>query len=550
MYHKHRQNGETSPKDSTYLLMPFDENDFNMSCSRSRTSSFNLDYAGSRRINGNKTSSINHDHFSHDGSGYLSDFSKETPNRSYTSYLSSSSYNSDRSSYKPRGLGGSSYSHGDYQRRHYKGRQTKEIDLTPLLDVLKRIDAIDTSMEGRRKMKNSETTLSEASTSYGMSENSDFISDSPLTREIPSVSWPSSSYDHNSGHDCDLIEKRKCNNPSALKRYNTRHEIDTLDGISNISSDEEFLSETEYDNEEPETDSESWNKDKDNSPDESDEMSDHIISKHYRKLSLDKDKKKESELNPAGLKTSITSVKFGQPDGNTVKLNKIDTAPKNEDSLDKPADIPGHGTYRHHRKLLNEKEDKGKPATEKDQETSYDVNMDYFDQIYEALDNESSDSEGSEMSWRSRGYNTDFFVSRRSLVGSEIINWFKRTSNRSSRCTTPRKLSNNSGTSSLAKPSRIAQSAPVTRVSSDKDLAKDDVNLKYSDMYSAPTTRRTSGDMPLTRSSSSGSFRTATDTSISIGFKSENQNTQGQGSGVKVSELRAALEREIAKNIS
>lgn len=89
---------------------------------------------------------------------YSSNHFHQTPAYSdqFSSYVSSAAANQSKvvSDWKyTANWGPTRDTHSGFHRTHYRATRTKDIDMSPLLDVLKRIDDIDTSIDGRRKPK-------------------------------------------------------------------------------------------------------------------------------------------------------------------------------------------------------------------------------------------------------------------------------------------------------------------------------------------------------------------------------------------------------------
>ena len=521
-----------------------------------------------------------------------------------------------------------------FHRKNYKAR-SKEIDLSPLLEVLKRIDEIDTSMEGKRKAR--------INVEVPDSGNGSSLLDSAIVPPVLINYDKDSSFDNSDDKQGNSdrhrnINPRYGNTSPRLGKHLTvpdvKSDFDTSDDISNFT-DEEYIHES-LTPEDPESkdngtldDSIDSNHTVDNNDDEHTdsfgyvyrENRKHVNSESSVELEVDKSGKsndKSSKINKD--KNEFISSKADEVE-NKFKKKRIPSAGFNMDHMNKPKNNRAGKEWASIDSNMDRsgyvtEDDFEQLCTDIDEPFSDDDNVDDdSDKTDTVSDDESSDSSidsiEEELSWRSRGYNNDFFISRKSVVGSEIISCFnkarsrhssKHSSRSSGSCTPKRSGSDSDRATPLAKPSKLfhtSNSAPITRNTSKSSL----VDLKHSssapvmkktsntsfadikqanrktDCTSAPITRNTSNSSftdlkqaevirksePIIRVGSAGRLREIADRyrtkSIDEEPEGADRRTEGQngrrnsrggilkggGGGVRVAELKAALEREIEK---
>lgn len=436
----------------------------------------------------------------------------------------------------------SNYSLGGFQRKHYRARQTREIDMTPLLDVLKRIDDIDTSIEGRWKTRKKESNdLADISvrdsnaTGDNVLENRQKYKNDSFHLSKP-ISYNDSDVDDFPKDDKAAgplnVDRDKCISPPVLKRHDTftdlKSDFDTMDEVSNFASEEEF-----------------------------DEF-------------IDKFEQKENNSNSVINNTESKKNRYEDDTGHTDESEEDVFSDSSEDIFyDNNNSSTGFKVDQPVKSNVNCR----KNESEKTMKTNLGVKDNYaptiesFDRICEDLDETNSDTDDSELSWRSRGYDNDFFVSRKSVSGSELIDCYNKAksrhsskssnySSRSGSCT-PKKYENESGrTTPLAKPSRLfnnPSSAPVTRQSSNRNLLPDGTLLRKTGQLFGQNSD------PASRINSTRRFSEKADSYVSQSDipnkqadsheRDSRESVQGGsgGGGVRVAELRAALEREIAR---
>ena len=522
--------------------------------------------------------------------------------------------------------------HG-YQRRNYRAK-TKEIDLSPLLDVLKRIDEIDTSMEGKRKTRIKDMSDSDSSLvdNSNISSNDGSVYKNYAKDSSQAKMHTNHDNDSEGGRDTDSYRYASPGLRKHLTVTDLKSDLDTMDDVSNFS-DEEFIPESltpEYtgnndnctlddtvdsghtldDNDEHTDDSfgdvyRENIKHVINNPQESSaelnnphESSAELNNPHESSAELNNPNESSAELNnpnessaelnnphesfaelnnphetSAVLETDKSTDKGRTMDKveNRFKKKRISSVGFNMDHLN----VPDNKRESRKRESIDSDMDKSgyesvteddfeQLCTDIDEPFSEDDDDDDDDDDTEEVEDESSDSSDSieeELGWRTRGYNNDFFISRKSVLGSEIIDCYNKArsrhsskhSSRSSGTGTPRISGSDSERATpLAKPSKLFQknaSEPITRNSS---------NSSFFDVTQGKVGRKSD---PVIRVGSAGRlseladrYRTIDNVEASKGPRVQRRGTgnregvqKGDGGGVRVAELRAALEREIEK---
>ena len=501
--------------------------------------------------------------------------------------------------------------HG-YQRRNYRAR-TKEIDLSPLLDVLKRIDEIDTSMEGKRKTRIK--TVSDSDNS--LVDNSNISSnDGSVYKNYAKDSSQAKMHtnhdnDSEGGRDTDRYRYASPGLRKHLTVTDLKSDLDTMDDVSTFS-DEEFIPESLT----PEDTGNNDNCTLDDTMDSSHTLDDHdehtddsfgdvyrenikhvINNPHESSAEMNNPNESSAELN----NPNESSAELNNPHESSSELNnphKTSAVLETDKSTDqgrtmdnvenkfKKKRISSVGFNMDHLNVPdNKRESRKRESIDSDMDKSgYEsVTEDDFEQLCTDIDEpfsddddddddddteevedesfDSSDSIEEELGWRTRGYNNDFFISRKSVLGSEIIDCYNKArsrhsskhSSRSSGTGTPRiSRSDSERATPLAKPSKLFQknaSEPITRNSS---------NSSFVDITQGKVGRKSD---PVIRVGSAGRlseladrYRTIDNVEASEGPRVQRRGTgnregnqKGDGGGVRVAELRAALEREIEK---
>ena len=415
-------------------------------------------------------------------------------------------------------------SHSGYHRSRYRTTRTKDIDVSPLLDVLKRIDDIDTSIDGRRKTKFNDSDSKHSSLFKSLDVRRE-ITDSRTPETFPSPRWPSSNTEDDDNEFSDDVQwpsskddsdtvKDVSRDKRQIKKQNTgrnipfsapvlgrhnactdiRSDLDTMDGISNFSSEEEYdgmllnkdgLVGGNSNGAEDETNEDLYTGDEDDSSNEN--TTDDVFSQSSDDDFSDEDcSSEEKDLEP--IRTNDSSK---------------------ERNVQTPASSKADG---------------------------YRASIDSFDKLCDDLDTANSDSEGSELCWRSR--DDDFITARTSREYDD-----KSVSGSSSQ------FENDSVISTpLAKPSKLfskyTRSAPVTRKSSEKNLFGDSQNQNKMDSMQCKK------PVYVNKTNSTKNFNENSHLKIKT-VKSPETVKQDNGvnpsCGVSVAALRAAMEREIAR---
>ena len=441
-----------------------------------------------------------------------------------------------------------------------------------MLDVLKRIDEIDTSMEGKRKTRIKEVTDSNNSILRDSTTNDSSLLQND--KDSSHISWPSTNNDSDSADDVQMSKNKRDAAPSntgryrytsaALRKHETvkdlKSDLDTMDDISNFSDEEfdpESLTLEDIENDGSCTLDDTM--DSSHTLDDDDEHeNDHFVDDSFGDIYRENVKQviKKEQDSCAALETDNPGK---STDRSTRKMDRIENVSSGNC---KPVSSVGFsiGLLKapNVKTESEEKEKAVKSGYESVTEENFEQLCTDLDESFSDDDEESSDSSDSieeELGWRSRGYNNDFFISRKSVYGSEIIDCYnkarsrhssKHSSRSSSTCTPKISGSDSDRTTPLAKPSKLFEtyaSAPITRHGS---------NSSFKDITNYGKTSRNSD--PVVRVGSAGRlseiadrYKVRSTVEASQGTDSREGGQKGGGGGVRVAELKAALEREIAK---